>query len=84
MKHRLSGHTVSGPSVHAAVHAALCAVVSSAVFLLGAAAQAKGGSPSWHGLTYHGAMLGSHGAYACGASGRALARPAVRICRTGH
>jgi hypothetical protein len=63
---------------------ALCAAVIAAVCLLGAAdAQAKGGSPSWHGLTYHGAMLGSRGAYACDASGRAhLVRP--RICRTGH
>ena len=73
---------VSGPSARAA----LCAAVISAAFLLGAAgAQAKGGSPGWHGLTYHGAMLGSRGAYACDVPARAhLARSAVHICRTGH
>ena len=50
-----------------------------------AGAQAKGGSPSWHGLTYHGAMLGTRGAYACDAAGRAhVARSAVRICRIGY
>jgi hypothetical protein len=64
---------------------ALCAVVISAVCLLGAAdAQAKGGSPGWHGLTYHGAMIGTRGAYACSVSGRALARPVIRTCRTAH
>jgi hypothetical protein len=64
---------------------ALYAVVVSAVCLLGAAdAQAKGGSPGWHGLTYHGAMVGTRGAYACSASGRALARPGIHICRTAH
>jgi hypothetical protein len=65
--------------------AALCVVVISAVCLLGAAdAQAKGGSPGWHGLTYHGAMVRTRGAYACSASARALARPVIRICRTAH
>jgi hypothetical protein len=62
----------------------LCVAVISAVCLLGVAgAQAKGGSPSWHGLTRHGAIPGTRGAYACDASGRAhLARP--RICQTGR
>jgi hypothetical protein len=65
--------------------AVLCAAAISAVFLAGTAdAQAKGGSPSWHGLTHHGAMLGTRGAYACDASRRALARPAPRICLVGH
>jgi hypothetical protein len=65
--------------------ATLCVVVISAVCLLGAAdALAKGGSPGWHGLTYHGAMIGTRGAYACSALGRALARPGIRICRTAH
>jgi hypothetical protein len=64
---------------------ALCAAVISGVCLLGAAdAQAKGGSPGWHGLTYHGAMVRTRGAYACSASGRALARPGIRICQTAH
>jgi hypothetical protein len=73
-------HTMSGPS------AVLCAAVISAAFVLGASGvQAKGGSPSWHGLTYHGAMLDTRGAYACDASGRThLARPAIRICRISH
>lgn len=73
---------MSGPSARAA----LCAAVISAACLQGAAAaHAKGGSPGWHGLTYHGAMLGTRGAYACDASGRThLARPTVHICRTGH
>ncbi len=71
---------VSGPSARAVLRAA----VISAAFLLGAVgAQAKGGSPGWHGLTYHGAMLGSRGAYACGGPGRAHL-PAVHLCRTGH
>jgi hypothetical protein len=65
--------------------AALSAAAISAVFLAGAAdAHAKGGSPSWHGLTYHGAMLGPRGAYACDVPRRTLARSAARICRTGH
>jgi hypothetical protein len=64
---------------------ALYAVVVSAVCLLGVAdALAKGGSPGWHGLTYHGAMLGTRGTYACSASGTLLVRPATRICRTAH
>jgi hypothetical protein len=73
---------MSAPSARAA----LCAAVICAAFPLGAAgAQAKGGSPGWHGLTYHGAMLGARGAYACDGSGRAhLARAAVHVCRTGH
>ena len=73
---------VSGPSARAA----LCAAVISAAVMLGTAgALAKGGSPGWHGLTYHGAMLGSRGAYACEVPGRAhLTRPAVHVCRTGH
>jgi hypothetical protein len=73
---------VSGPSARAA----LCAAVISAAFLLGAAgAQAKGGSPGWHGLPYQGAMLGGRGAYACEVPVRAhLTRLAVHICRTGH
>ena len=46
---------------------------------------AKGGSPGWHGLTYHGAMLMTRGAYACEASGRAhFVRPAAHFCRIGH
>jgi hypothetical protein len=65
-------------------HAVLCAVVVSAGFLLSApGVQAKGGSPSWHGLTYHGAMLRMRGAYACDPSGH-LARPGVRLCRVGR
>jgi hypothetical protein len=66
--------------------AALSASVISAVCLLGATyAEAKGGSPGWHGLTYHGAVLATRGAYACHASGRAhLPRPDVRNCRVGH
>jgi hypothetical protein len=66
--------------------AALCVAAISASVLVGApAAHAKGGSPGWHGLTYHGAMLGSRGAYACEVPGRAhLTRPAVHICRTDH
>jgi hypothetical protein len=77
MKRTISGLVARAP---------LCAAVISAVFLMGAAgARAKGGSPGWHGLTYHGAMLGTRGAYACDASGQAHpARPAVRICRVGH
>ncbi len=73
---------VSRPSARAA----LCAAVISAAVPLGiAGALAKGGSPGWHGLTYHGAMLGSRGAYACEMPGRTLlTRPAVHNCRTGH
>jgi hypothetical protein len=64
---------------------ALSVAAISAVFLAGAAdAQAKGGSPSWHGLTYHGAMLGTRGTYACDASRRAVTRAAPRICRVGR
>jgi hypothetical protein len=70
-----SGHSMSGVS--------LCAAVITAVFLFATpGAEAKGGSPSWHGLTYHGAMLGTHGAFACDPSVRALARAAARVCRT--
>jgi hypothetical protein len=73
--------TTSGLNARAALYAA----VISAVSLAGAAGvQAKGGSPNWHGLTYHGAMIGTRGAYACDASARAHVRPAVRICRVGH
>jgi hypothetical protein len=58
-------------------------LMSLALLLVAADAQAKGGSPGWHGLTYHGATLATRGTYACEASGRAhLARP--RICRIGH
>jgi hypothetical protein len=72
--------TVSGLSARAA----LCATVISAALLLGAAGvQAKGGSPGWHGLTYHGAMLRTRGAYACDASGRA--HPVrLHTCRAAH
>jgi hypothetical protein len=71
---------VSGPSARAG----LCAVVIAAAFLLGAAAaQAKGGSPGWHGLTYHGAMLRTRGVYACDAPGRAHLVQ-VHTCRGLH
>jgi hypothetical protein len=81
MKSTISGSTMSGMSARAA----LCAAISVAFLLSAADSHAKGGSPSWHGLTYHGATLMTRGAYACDASGRAhLARPAVHICRPGH
>jgi hypothetical protein len=71
---------VSDPCARAALWAA---VISAALLLGVAGVEAKGGSPGWHGLTYHGAMLGSRGAYACDAPGRAhLMR--VHTCRTGH
>jgi hypothetical protein len=58
-------------------------LVSLALLLGDADAQAKGGSPSWHGLTYHGALLATRRAYACDASGRAhLTRAAA--CRIGR
>jgi hypothetical protein len=80
------GRTMKPVRLGQSARAALCAAVIFAVFPLGiAGAQAKGGSPSWHGLTYHGAMLGTRGAYACDAAGRAhVARSAVRICRIGY
>jgi hypothetical protein len=72
--------SISGLSARITLYAAIISALLGA-----AAAQTKGGSPSWQGLTYHRAMLGTHGAYGCDASGRArLARPAVRLCRPIH